>query len=381
VSRISAIRARTSSQTTRLKVHWRRRSDSVGDPISSNLMDSQPKAEPKDSGKLRPRGNYWEVTYRDDFPPLPSWRLEKDALATENEKTKVEVNSEKGTRALTLSDKTFETCDFNHFTLQDSTFADCTFRDCRFVKSVFQKVKFSRCHFEVCHFLLVSFQQCQFIDCTFSVISASAEHLVFQETAISGARFIGALVTNLNALPKDVTREHQEYRHLSTKSKIARAVFISVRDEPELDQVFGAHRRFEIARLRKKIADSYWQVEGKKLVKRNAFYRFVVRPVRIVSLWILEIAGFLTNWGRSLIRSVWLLLGAIIVFTGIYHFGFGQELGPAALRALDCTFVFGYTRYAGGMKGAIEYTMFVNAFIGFCWYAVLVPALSKRLFR
>lgn len=350
--------------------------------MSSNTVDRQPPAAPRvPNGGPRPRGNYWEVTYSEDFPALPSWRLEKGALDTETGKTKVQITTEKGTRALTLKKKRFETCDFNHFTLRDSTFADCTFVDCRFVKSDFYKVKFSRCHFDICHFLFATFQQCQFIDCTFSTISASAEYLTFKETAISGARFLHALTTNLSALPKDVTSEYQKHRHLSTKAKIARAIFISVRDEPELDQVFDAHRQFEIARLRERIGDAYWKVEGKKLVKRNAFYRFAVWPTRIGSLWVFELAGFVTNWGQSLMRSILFLVSAIILFTAIYHWGFDQAFLPAALRASDCTFVFGYTRYAGRASGLIEYIMFANAFIGFCWYAVLVPALAKRLFR
>ena len=97
---------------------------------------------------------------------------------------------------------------------------------------------------------------------------------------------------------------------------------------------------------------------------------------------IMQMAGFLTNWGRSPFRSVGFLLAALILFSVVYHFGFGKSFSEATLRALDCTFVFGYTRrVAGEQTGALEWIMFLNAFAGFCWYALLVPALSKRLFR
>src|SRR5690349_340847 len=110
--------------------------------MSSNTTNIQPKAALKpERGTPQARGNYWEITYREDFTPLQPWELKKGALTTETGKTKVEITSEKDTRALNLSKKHFEICDFNHFTLQDSTFADCTFVDCRFVKSNFRNVK------------------------------------------------------------------------------------------------------------------------------------------------------------------------------------------------------------------------------------------------
>jgi uncharacterized protein YjbI with pentapeptide repeats len=353
--------------------------------MSSNVENSQQvvRRTGEPSRKPRPRGNFWEITYREDIPAFEPWPLSKETdLATETGKTNVEVTAAPGTRAVNLKEKRFQTCDFNHFALEDSSFADCTFVDCRFVKSDFDSVKFSRCQFETCHFLNVKFRKCQFIDCTFSNISASAEHLLFVESGISAAAFIDALVTNLAALPPDVTKDFQEYRHLSTKAKIARAIFISVRDEPELDQLFDANRCFEIALQRKKIAEAYWTTNDRQIVKRKRLYRATVWPIRLAALRIMQMAGFLTNWGRSPFRSVWFLVAAFIAFSSVYYFAFGKDFSAATLRALDCTFVFGYTRYAaGGQTGAIDLIMFLNTFAGFCWYALLVPALSKRLFR
>jgi uncharacterized protein YjbI with pentapeptide repeats len=331
----------------------------------------------------RPRGRFWESTFKKHVPDFVSWCLEKDAdLATETGKINVVVTAEEGTRAVNLSKKHFETCDFNHFTLEDSSFADCSFVDCRFVKSDFDTVKFSRCRFDTCHFLNVQFWKCRFIDCTFSNISASAEHLLFSESSISASAFIDALVTNTTALPEGKSTSYQEHRFLSTKVKIARAIFISVRDEPELDQLFDANRCFELALQRKKIDDAYWTTVDGQLVKRNRFFRSIVWPVRLAALGVIRSAGFLTNWGRSPLRSLWVLGSAVGGFFLIYHFAFGIDLQAAFLRALDCSFVFGYTRYAAGTPtGCLDWIMFVNAFVGFCWYALLIPALSKRLFR
>lgn len=353
--------------------------------MSSNLTGSEQEIE-KALGvtpEKSHRGKYWEVTYKDESPALEPWTLEKKTDLTHNMgKNDVEVTAKPGTRAVNLKEKGFRTCDFNHFTLDDSSFNDCTFVDCRFVKSNFNHVKFSKCHFDTCHFLNVRFLNCQFLDCTFSNISASAEQVVFIESFVSAAAFVEALRTNLNALPQERTKEYQEYRLLSTKEKIARAIFISVRNEPELDQLFDANRCFELARQRKRVKDAYWTTQSEQLIKRSLLYRHTVGPLRIMELGIIQAAGFLTNWGLSPLRSLWFLLAALAVFTGVYHFAFAQEWCPAILRALDCTFVFGYTRYAGEAKAeAVNYMMFFNTFTGFCWYALLVPALSKRLFR
>jgi hypothetical protein len=333
--------------------------------------------------ELEPRGNFWEITYKEEIARFESWPLDKDPrLSTVTGKTNVLVTAKPGTRAVNLSEKEFQTCDFNHFTLEASSFSECRFVDCRFIKSNFNGVKFSRCHFERCHFLNVRFDRSQFLDCTFTRISASAEHLVFSETAIAASAFVDALETNLAALPKNITAEYQKHRLLGAKAKIARGIFISVRNEPELDLLFDANRSFEIALRRKDIAESYWTTAGKQLVRRGVWSRYVLRWTGVASLAITKIAGSLTNWGRSPFRSVWLLFSAFIVFSAIYCFSFDQALLPAMLRALDCAFVFGYTKYASPKKAeAIDIVMFLNAFTGFCWYALFIPALSKRLFR
>jgi hypothetical protein len=353
--------------------------------MDSDREKTQEQAQGQNQAPATPRrrGNYWEITYRPCIVPFQSWRLAKDTdLATETGKTYVEVNAELGTRAVNLSGKKFETCDFNHFNLEDSSFSDCTFLDCRFVKGDFIGVKFSKCRFEACHFLNVRFEQCQFLGCTFSRISASAEHLHFIKSSISAAAFLDALVTNLASLPDRVHKRYQEYRLLSAKTKIAGGIFLSVRDEPELDQLFDANRCFEIALHRERIADACWTTNGGHLIKRTLFHRLTRWPMRQAAFSIIRTGGFFTDWGRSPGKSVWLLIGAIAVFSAVYRLVFQQPLAAAVLRAFDCTFVFGYTRYAaGGHADSVDYVMFLNAFAGFCWYALVIPALSKRLFR
>ena len=123
------------------------------------------------------------------------------------------------------------------------------------------------------------------------------------------------------------------------------------------------------------------EVNG-QITKRGLFYQVAVGGFRKAALWSIETAGFLTDWGQSPMRSVWLLIGAITVFTLLYCFAFGEDFMHALLRSLDCSLVFGYTKYAASPQQLLlNYVTFANAFAGLCWYALFVPALSKRLFR
>ncbi len=177
-------------------------------------------------------------------------------------------------------------------------------------------------------------------------------------------RVFGRILTNLKALPPDVDKFYQQYRLRTAKTKIARGLFLSVRDEPELDQLFDANRCFEIALQQMRIEDAYWKVAGHSLKKRNFLSRFIVWPLRKAEFAVIRTAGFFTDWGRSPLKSVWFLTGAVAVFSALYKFVFAEDLASALLRALDCTFVFGYTKYSSSTCGQ-AWVMFLNAFAGF----------------
>jgi hypothetical protein len=334
------------------------------------------------------RGKFWEVTFQPAAKAFPSWPL-TEGLATETGKTEVlittprEGNPGRPARAINLANKTFDVCDINHFDLKDSSFRNCTFRNCRFIKANFDGVKFSGCRFERCHFLNVHFIRVQFIGCSFASNSASGELVYFQGTSISAQSFIDAIVTNLAALPSGLAADVQTFRLLATKTKLAGSIFRSVKDEPDLDQFFDATRTFELAAQRQKIAEAGWFVESGKLRHRDWWSRVVGRATRLMGLWMMLVAGSLTNWGRSPAKSAWLLAGSVTVFTVIYAALFDQSFGVALMRALDNTFVFGYTPgyLTTNRLTLLDVVAFVNAFAGFCWYALLIPVIARRIFR
>jgi uncharacterized protein YjbI with pentapeptide repeats len=354
--------------------------------MSTNLEKNhqEPSERKSERTKLSPRGRYWEVTYKKTSPAFDPWKLTKTILDEEKAsgKDNVEVSTEAGTRGVNLKAKHFETCDFNHFTLDDSSFYKCTFVNCLFDKSNFNHVKFSKCHFETCHFLNVKFQNCQFLDCEFENISASAEQVYFISSSLLASKFVDALSTNLSALPDNTTASYQQYRLLKTKAKIAGRILIGLRDEPEPNILGDANRTFEISLQNRQIAAARWIDDGQKLVDQNNWNQFVMVPFRRAELEVMRFAGFFTDWGSSPVKSGWFLLGAFGLFWAVYWLVLGQNLRDAALRALDCTFVFGYGNYQRGSKiQAIDWVMFVNALVGLWWYGLFVPALTKRIFR
>jgi hypothetical protein len=361
----------------------------LGISMSTNVEKKQTEPERKGepTPKLPPRGRYWEVTYKKESPAFEPWVLTETALDDENAsgKDKVEVNTKEGTevtRRVNLRAKHFQTCDFNHFTLDDSSFSECTFIDCLFDKSDFSHVKFSKCRFDTCHFFHVKFQNCQFLNCEFANVSASAEHVYFISSSLLAGKFVDALSTNLSALPENTDAGYQEFRLQKTKAKIAGRILIGLRDEPEPDILGDANRTFEIALQNRQIAEARWIDDGRRLVNQNYWNQFVVVPFKKAELEIMRIAGFFTDWGSSPVKSGWFLLGALVLFSGTYWIAFGHNLSDAVLRALDCTFVFGYSNYPHGAKTqAIDWVMFINALAGLWWYGLFVPALTKRIFR
>jgi hypothetical protein len=338
----------------------------------------------KSSATWRSRGNFWEVTFAPTAPDFIDWPLESEkSLLNDTGKTRVLITAKPGTRAINLRDRTFRECDVNHFNLADASFTKCVFENCRFIKANFENVKFSGCTFVKCHFQTVRFDRCQFIGCTFGQISASAQLLKFHATSISATAFLRALVTNLEYLPSTIPHVYQEHRFLADRTRIARAIFLSVRDEPDLDHLFDANETFELCRQHQRIGEAKWRIDGSKLVEQSKLSRLFGVPVSYLHLFLMQAAGFSTKWGRSPFRTTWYLVTIIVLFGILYASCFSDSPGTAFLRSLDCALVFGYTRYPGPLteKMPLAVTMFTNAFLGFSWYALFIPALSKRLFR
>ena len=329
----------------------------------------------------KPRGQWWEITYEPSAPAFQAFKLRKESLNGHTGLHEQEVSTDKRTRALNTDRRDFRRCDFNHFELADASFANCQFEEIRFVKATFENVKFSRCDFTTCHFLNVSFTNCQFIGCTFSNISASAEHVHFDRTSINAEHFIAALRTNLDHIPNGTSRPLNLHFFRHARAKIARELYISVRDEPDIDLSFSANKVHERALHRGRIASAIWKPQGKRLVSAGWKSRLVLFPLRTVGYAIVEAAGFLTDWGRSPSRSLLFLALNVAAFAALYYQQANTDLNQAILRSLDCSLVFGYTKHGSTTDAGASWTTFCNAFFGLCWYALLIPTLSRRVLR
>lgn len=336
--------------------------------------------------QLKERGNYWEATYKLLDITRPAWVLSAEAdtggLAHNTGKRNLLITTGKAPkRALNLKDSKFDSCDINHFTLSDSSFYKCFFIDCRLIKATFTNVKFSSCTFSTVHFLNVTFQGCQFINCTFANITIAAEQTKFEATAISAASILRALTTNTNRLPTDVTADYQHHRLVDARVKIARALYLSVRHQPDIDLEFEANQGVETSQQQRRIAHLRHRRDDAKLTKRGFLHRHIAANALRASHLAFRVAGFATGWGRAPLRSGWMLVATAILFSFVYWGRSDHLIQNAILRSLDCTFVFGYTKYATPEDMWLSAIMFSNALMGFAWYALLVPVISRRLFR
>ncbi len=283
-------------------------------------------------------------------------------------------------------ERIFQECDFA-VPVQDSLVSNCTFRLCRFAGSSWKNVKFSNCKFELCDFSESVFAGCYFIgDCAFHQNSTSAELFRMEETAISASAFITSLQTNLGHVP-DGRKEFQKSRFFSTRKKVAKTVFSATRNEADLDYYFEAYEQLARCTLAH-------EVERLRFDERtgiaNPRVQFWIRsfPPRIERA-ITEISGWLSNWGRSLVRSGVFLVSTVSFFTLLYWLlevdpSLSKSRGVASslIEATDVTLVAGYTaHFKSSAPLHLQFLWVLNMILGLFWYSLIIPVVTRRILR
>ena len=273
--------------------------------------------------------------------------------------------------------------------LAQENISQWTFYECAFDQSSWEQVKFSRCTFRRCHFYKVSMAECSFMDsCVFEANSASPETLILRGTQINPESFLGAIKTNLDHLPGDVSEEYQRYRLHRTKANLARLIFFSTKDEPSLE-IFGDAQKQLI------IHDGYKKIDHHRFhfgststkPQKTPPWRFWVRsiPARI-ELYILRVSGFLTSWGKSLTRPMVFFLSTVLVYAFLYFTLSDSEQSPEIaaqiIKALNVTLVAGYTSYFEASAPVKQQALLTtNLIIGLFWYSLIVPVVVRRVLR
>lgn len=284
----------------------------------------------------------------------------------------------------------FRVCDFNHFSIAKGSFAGTHFERCRFVSATFDDVKFSGCTFSRCHFLHARFIRCQFIDCSFDENSASPEHIRFEGTSIPAGAFLAALVANVKFLPAETTAEYQQHRHIKGVAKIASLLHFSNGYHADVELYYDAFREFQSRNLVWRIADANYEerkVGGVDRVVRRG-YRSRLRALRYRSdKSIVDLSGFVTDWGRSPTHCLLMLASLVLIFAGVYAaMTVGGLTSEGVIRALDrsvsTTLVFGYSVHVRERMPLVERIVLgANATIGLFWYSMVLPVLVGRTLR
>ncbi|UHD16502.1 anti-phage Hailong system effector protein HalA [Thiocapsa bogorovii] len=345
-------------------------------------------------------GQFWEASYLSPSPQFMAWQIDLDGQPGFAD----ELRSATGRRhscisgaahAANVSNGTFDECEFRHFSLEKCSFTSVIFERCRFTSATFNSVKFSKCTFSKSHFLHVHFHECQFIDCQFINLSASAEHLSFGSTSIPARAFIGALMTNVEALPPTYTEDHQQHRLLRDKANLAWRIFSSNERNGDIDLHSEAYREFLLQDLKWRIANAAYvtRMDSKSVrirEKRREFKYLLSRFRYKTDKAFLMLAGLITDWGRSPARAFAGLFAVIAGFSVAYAWlatsggwqDFFGSLPTAFVKSFSNTLVFGYSVYATNPQSDLDgILMALNAGLGLLWYSLVIGALAQRAVR
>lgn len=336
-----------------------------------------------------PRGNKWELHYDPDASPnsLVGY-LDDLKNSTGHQDYVIKSRENNASRDLHIRAKTFVNCDFKLENISFSSFTNVRFEGCSFT-GTWQDVKFSGCTFLRCHLAPVKFIHCAFMpDCLFTSFSTSAELFTISGTTISATPFLKGCLPNTRGLD-DAKANYQLYRHHGTKAKIAQAVLLSTKDEPDLDLYFEAYREAAKLNLAWKIKEAL-HVETREGDKVNVSVRTGLSslhalPAR-VEYWSVVGSGWLTDWGRQVFRALAFFLIVNCVFTVIYLFDPSLPVPgsviAAILRSLEISLVAGYDTHRKAESISFwEFLKFLNVIVGLYWYSLLLPTITRRLLR
>ena len=124
--------------------------------------------------------------------------------------------------------------------------------------------------------------------------------------------------------------------------------------------------------------------------KRGALaFALACLPAR-VERRIVGVSGWLTNWGRSLVRPSVFLLAVVILFAAIYCAlghgsparGVASAIAGLVVEAINVTLLAGYTAYFDASAPlADRVAWIVNLGLGLFWYSLMIPVLARRILR
>lgn len=335
--------------------------------------------------KSRRSQNYWEPIYtEEELPVFKEFDVEdtKHNTGSLHQTCNVESLVEK---LKVLKKYDFTECDF-HGVIKSEKF---TFSHCKFIKSdlgrtTWKNVKFSNCAFTETTLTQATFENCQFIKCTWVSIGISGNETIFINCQFDNPdEFINAAYTNLNPalINKFPGAESVSYRLMrleQTKLKVARNILKNIENAGDDESYYKALRTYlnqSITYRESTIKNSLKQEK----ISLGTLFKFSQLILVKMERAILNISGYINNWGESLIRPALLGLLIVFIFGLIYRFyGESKTLMDGLIAGFDVTTLVGYTKHSS-ISSEKDYLYLINVFLGLWWYAIFIPTVINRV--
>jgi len=338
----------------------------------------------------RRRTNYWEPIYNPSQNDLTKRTLEKTDFDTETgwKESILELKAFLDSNSK-YNKLTFSTVDFSG-TLEPEktksiTFNNCTFENVSFSGTIFKNVKFQKCIFDKTTFSLSTFSNCEFRDCTYKDIGISGNTTVFNDCYIDSKKLLGNVFLNQNKdflKEKNTTPLYQKYRHIKTKSVIARKIMSMppvINDLSMLIKSISVARNYE---TKASILGNMNHIMTESSYSKIPYIVSFLFP--ILELIIINIFGWLTGWGYKIGKTTFIGIIGIIMFSFVYNYCLFEEYLyiENLLRSFEYWFLIGYTKYSFECLDIYtQLIIFLNAFFGSLWFASLIPVIFNKMSR
>jgi hypothetical protein len=351
-------------------------------------------AEPAEVARP-PRGrrttSYWEPMYdAQDRAPYPNqaWDFEHNKgpahVTLTSDDLDIAINAGLRTRFEGIR---FQRCDFfGEFdkSPRELVFIGCDFEHCDFGLSTWRRAKFTRCEFSKTSFSQSKWDDCDFRNCTWKDIGLSGNATDLSATTITNPRaFIAAAYTNLDPSvlgPRNITARYQKMRLEATKATVARALVRMFEFYGDEGAYYDAIRASSNQSLDARISEEvHTFLKGSFVQKATSALSI---PFNLLEKIILNGAGFINGWGRSIARPA--MIGTILIsfFALVYSIRYDKPLLTGFIQSIEVTLLIGYTAWANSSLPIGDHLILAaNMILGLFWYIVFVPTLVNRLSR
>ncbi len=335
--------------------------------------------------------SYWEPIYdpgtSETFEER-SWDLNKDKGPTGYTFTadRLAVEISEANVSTHFKGITFTECDFFGYFNQVGrviTFVDCTFIKCDFGLTTWEKTKFTNCRFISTSLTQATFDQCEFREIHWEKIGLSGnETRLFDCIFDHPEAFIQSAWTNTDL---EVLRNHNKSHYYqlakleNEKSVLSRIIFNGLQRVGTEEAFYQASKTNLRQQGRTKLS---WNIYN---YKNDNTKNSILKLIPIFGVYteniLIDIFGFINNWGASILRPLLLMFLVIVAFSAIYYM-FGYPYLSAFAKSFEITLVAGYTKGAAAwVPPCVRLIEWMNLVFGIGIYTVLFATIVARICR